>query len=61
MAQATLPVTTPVLDSDLEQHIEDTLLFTVIRDHRFVELTYNELTDDEKRAIYVNLFSPCGY
>lgn len=50
-----------VLDSDLEQNIEDTPLFTVIRNHRFIELTWNELTDEERRQIYVNVFSPCGF
>lgn len=50
-----------VLDSDLEQNIEDTPLFTVTRDHRFIELPWNALTDEEKRAIYVNAFNPCGF
>lgn len=54
-------ITVPVLDSDLIQHIEDTPLFMIIRDHHFVELPWNFLTDEERHAIYVNVFSPCGF
>lgn len=41
-------------------HIEDTPLYGAIRNGEYVELTWNQLTDDEIRAIYVATFDPCG-
>jgi len=37
----------------------ETSTFTVIRNERFVDVQWDELTESERRAIYVNLFSPC--
>ena len=57
--QQTLTATL-IREDDQAAHIEDTELWTVIRHNAFVELTWNELTDGEKRQIYVNMFNPCG-
>lgn len=37
-------------ESDVLVHIEDTPLVTAIRDGRLIELSWNALTDDERRA-----------
>jgi hypothetical protein len=39
--------------------IEQAPLNTVIRNNRFVELSYDELDEAERRAMYISLFSPC--
>ena len=53
MKQYTSPL---VREDDLEQHIEDDLKVNAIRDGKLVEVPWNELTDDERRAAYVELF-----
>lgn len=58
VAQAATPHNI-VIESDEIQHIEDTPLWTVIRNGRFIELPWNALTEAEKRAIYINMFAPC--
>jgi len=44
----TVTITT-VCESDLMQHIEDTPLFSLFRNGRHVKLTWNELTETERR------------
>lgn len=58
---ATTPTPSLVRTDDEMQHIEDTPLFTAIRNHQFVELPWNELDDSERRAIHINLFNPNGF
>jgi hypothetical protein len=50
-----------IADCDELAHVEDTPLFTAIRGGVFVEVTWNELTDAERRAAYVNAFYPCSW
>lgn len=42
-------------EDDLQQHIEDDFLYTAIRNNRFVQLPWNELTECERRDIHVSL------
>jgi hypothetical protein len=67
LTQATPTTTNGVIESDLQQHIEDTRLFWVTRSGRQVERAWNELTiteweqirEAERRATYNAMFSPC--
>lgn len=48
---------TTIQESDLKQHVEDDIKVTAIRDGNLTEVFWNELTEDEKRAAYCNMFS----
>ena len=56
----TTTTTDLVQDDDMQQHIEDDLTVAIIRHGTLVEVSWNQLTDAERRQIYVNLFNPCG-
>jgi hypothetical protein len=68
-AFANEPTPTLVREDDVTAHIEDTLLFWVPRDGSPVQLTWNEMTEDERlaqreadrRAAYVVQFDPCSF
>lgn len=45
-----------VIESDIIPQIEDTPLVNAIRDGKLIELSWNELTDDEQRAARANMF-----
>ncbi len=48
-----------LMETDLEQHIEDDLEVNAIRDGKLVQVYWNALTEDERRAAYVATFHPC--
>jgi len=54
-----------IIDRDLQQHIEDSLLFPTYRNGIFLMLSWNALTPLEQeahqRATYVDEFSPDGF
>lgn len=52
--------TTPsiILEDDVQQHVEDDFLYQMIRDGKFVHLTYNQLTGSERRELYCSMFDP---
>ncbi len=52
----TLPVQTTIPESDLQAHIEDDLTVNAIRDGKLVEVHWNDLTEDERRAANVVMF-----
>jgi hypothetical protein len=47
--------------SDELAHIEDTELFPVIRDGVRVYVTLNQITPEEHRQAFVNVFLPCSW
>ena len=49
-----------VREDDVQQHIEDDLMVNAIRDGKIVQVRYNELTEDERRAAEVALFGIYG-
>ncbi|HYU72013.1 MAG TPA: hypothetical protein VEL31_04985 [Ktedonobacteraceae bacterium] len=50
-----------LIETDLKEHIEDDLKANAVRDGKLVEVAWNDLTEDERRAAYVALFDPCGW
>jgi hypothetical protein len=56
--QATNQVATP--QRAIRQHIEDTNLVNAIRNGKLVQVSWNQLTPDEKRAAYRNMFLASG-
>jgi hypothetical protein len=53
--QAT-PTINRVIESDISQHIEDTDLVNAIRGGRLVQVSWNDLSEDEQRQAYHNMF-----
>jgi len=50
-----------MIEPDLKEHIEDDLKVNAIRDGKLVEVSWNDLTEDERRAAYVAMFDPCRW
>ena len=44
------------IETDLQQHVEDTPLVNAIRGGRLVEVSWNDLTDEEQRAANAVMF-----
>lgn len=51
-------ITPSIIEDDVQQHVEDTYLYQMIRDGKFAHLTYNQLTDSERRELYCSMFDP---
>jgi hypothetical protein len=52
---------TVVREDDTIQHVEDDTIVTIIRNNAFVAVHWNDLTQAERREIYVNQFSIYKY
>jgi hypothetical protein len=56
-AVQTTPTTNRVIESDLQQHIEDTdELVGAIRNGKLVQVRWNDLSEGEQRQAYHNMF-----
>jgi hypothetical protein len=49
-----------IIKTDLQAHIEDTDIVSAIRNGKLVNISWNELTEDEKRQAYNNMFLASG-
>ncbi|MBV9616406.1 MAG: hypothetical protein JO031_13185 [Ktedonobacteraceae bacterium] len=45
-----------IREDDMQTHIEDSLTVNAIRDGLLIDVPWNELTDEERRAAYVTTF-----
>ncbi len=50
-----------MIEPDLKEHIEDDLKVNAVRDGKLIEVFWNDLTEDERRAAYVAMFDPCRW
>ncbi|HYU72388.1 MAG TPA: hypothetical protein VEL31_06880 [Ktedonobacteraceae bacterium] len=48
-----------LIETDLQAHVEDDIKVNAVRDGKLVEVSWNDLTEDERRAAYVATFHPC--
>jgi len=51
----------PIIEPDLAQHIDYRPTVNAIRDGKLIEVSWNDLTEDERRAAYVVMFNPCRW
>jgi len=61
-SQATSQVApSPVVrEDDIQSHIEDTDLVSAIRAGHLIQVSWNQLSPDEQRAAYRNMFLASG-
>lgn len=57
VTQTELPPTPVMRQDDVQAHIEDTFLYSAIRNNKLVYRTWHQLTDSEQREIYCNQFA----
>ncbi len=50
-----------IIEPDLQVHVEDDITVHAIHDGKLIEVFWNDLTEDERRAAYVALFDPCRW